>query len=844
MKIKHHHKKNALFSLLTTLLFLTISPLAAQETATLNGRILDSTTGRPAPFATIVIMEAAKKARAEDNGSYTIQLEPGKYNVIIASPGLKTLNVSITVSAGATKRDFYLAPLTVQGGAIQITGERDVQKVSRYTLTAQDLKEVPGSFGDSLNALASLPGIIRSNGFLGDLVIRGYFPEMNRYYLDDMPIYQPQHFGGLHSVINNDLISEIDVFSSAYSADVAGGGGPVIRINTVDEVEEFSGNAEVNLLSANVVVKGPIGEGLPHQGILPTADETQKKKEKPLGYYALGGRISYWDLAVPPMYYLMTGEELSQLPRYYDYQGKFRYYPHKDHSFAILVAGSSDDAYYLDESTETDNLKRAQEGEDPTTFNFEALFDVASQNIGTEYRYKPTQNFSNRTTAFAAFSQTNLGIDMPNSAALDDVYIRTNPNTFGLKNTTEAELFDKTVMIRAGGEANYFDYKYESKSVAPTGASTVSGESIDLNDPSSFTVYESDTTTTNVQYGAFSLLRLKKWGATLEPGIRADYLNRTKETTVDPRGKIVYDFPTDTTISVALGQYSMFLQTNPYYFSNIPELSAIDYYIKPYQSMHRVVGIEQRYDLYLVKLEGFYNDTYNYYTPVFRCESGTGVPQEDFTCDDGSTFYPGYNNGQLHTAGFEVLLRKDKRAGKADYYGWLSYTYSQSRFKSGIPGDVTNTLDVSQYDQPHNLKLVLGYIKGSHTISGKFQVYSGFPYNPIVGGYLDTSYEATKPSNFPSRYAPIYDDSLSKRYGINHQLDLRYSHKDKHSWGHITWYVEVINVYAFILQNLGVQPKAAETWKYNEPYESGVNPVSTGDPLAFTIPNFGIEVKF
>ncbi len=83
----------------------------------------------------------------------------------------------------------FLQPITIRGEGITITGTRDIQKVSRYTMTVKELKEVPGSFGDSVNALTSMPGVIRTDGPWGPMVIRGANPIQNRYLIDDIPIY-------------------------------------------------------------------------------------------------------------------------------------------------------------------------------------------------------------------------------------------------------------------------------------------------------------------------------------------------------------------------------------------------------------------------------------------------------------------------------------------------------------------------------------------------------------------------------------------------------------------------------------------------------------------------------
>ncbi|HPV98147.1 MAG: carboxypeptidase regulatory-like domain-containing protein, partial [Spirochaetota bacterium] len=236
---------------------LIMAPAAAQA-LTLRGTVYDDTKRRPVDFGTVIVLEARAKARTAENGSYAVQIpEPGEYTVIVQSEGLRQSKTRIRIDRD-TVRDFHLGAISIRGAALTITGERDIQKVSRYTMTVRELKEVPASFGDSISALTALPGVIRTDGFFGPLVIRGGLDRNNNYFIDDIPIYSPMHFGGLHSVINNNLMSEIDLFSSAFPAQYGSANAAVISINTVDGVKEFGGYADIGLISASALVQTPI----------------------------------------------------------------------------------------------------------------------------------------------------------------------------------------------------------------------------------------------------------------------------------------------------------------------------------------------------------------------------------------------------------------------------------------------------------------------------------------------------------------------------------------------------------------------------------------------------------
>ena len=112
----------------------------------------------------------------------------------------------------------------------------------------------------------------------------------------------------------------------------------------------------------------------------------------------------------------------------------------------------------------------------------------------------------------------------------------------------------------------------------------------------------------------------------------------------------------------------------------------------------------------------------------------------------------------------------------------MSYTYAHSR-RVDHPGDESRLFS---YDQPHNLNAAASWRHGRWTLGGRFQLYSGLPYTPVVGSVLD---------NDRNLYVPIYGETNSARAPMHHQLDLRVDYTWK--WGStlMTAFADVQNVY-------------------------------------------------
>jgi hypothetical protein len=799
----------------------------AQRKINLSGVILNSVTKKPVEFATITVLEARIKGRADLNGNYSIDLpKAGTYTVIVRSSGLGALNTSLVITK-SLKKDFFLNPIRMKGAGITVTDDRYIQKVSRRTMTRDDLKNTPASFGDAVGALTSLPGVDRTSGFFGPLVIRGMDPSANRYYIDGMLVYDPMHFGGLHSIINTNLMDKIDLYASALPNSFGGPTAAVIDIKTVDDVKEFGGYVDVGLLSTAALLQTPFSREV-YDG--------DNIKEENAGYIIASGRYSTFENMVNlyKLYNKARGKDtdLEEIPAYYDYQLKMKYYIDNENSVSMLFFGGKD--WY---KTTTDATERSvEDGADPLLQDIDFDFSYIYNSLGLYYDYR-RDKFRNQIMVYVSVKNTHNYINSNNAESADWMKGYGNdikPNIYGLKDNFALEWIEDHAELKGTLEYTLYDFKATGKQYTLNEA----GSGFDPGNDNFVVIVPLDIDEKNHIIGGYLDNKFTFGGLTFVPGVRADHFEKIEKTTVDPRGLVSYEFPTNTTISVAGGKYSSFVQVNPFFFNYIPA-GATYYNLKPERAYHSIVGIEQELGLFTFEIEGYYNYFYDQ-AQLYRHKDASGDLQY------------ATSSGKAKVYGFEIMLRKDKQENTNDYFGWLSYTYNRAKTKSGITGNIYDNAGNptavrfddsghkwinSMYEREHSLKLVLGYTYGKHTISGKFQLYSSFPYTPIVGSQLDTGYTGS-----PSRYTPVYDENNpnSKHFPISNRLDLRYSYKTGYEWGYISWYLEVINV-------TKRAPVTAEDWKYNQPYAEGSNPKHEspeGSLDAMIIPNFGVEVKF
>ena len=832
---------------------LTFSPLRRisaqnEKEFILKGEVYNSITKKPVDFGTVVILEAKIKKHTKEDGSYEIIIpEPGKYTVIIRSSGYKILRTRITIDRNIT-RDFRLVPLRTRGTTIVITSDRDIQKLSRHTMTVHDLKSVPGSFGDAINALTTLPGVIRPFGMFGGLVIRGKDAQTHNYFVDDIPLFTPMHYGGMHSVINNNMMSEIDLYSSAFPASYGSATSAIIAINTVDEVKEFDGYTDIGLLSMSCLFMTPIykheTDGLKIAGPSYVHDKDKNDKR---GYSIFSARYGYLTLAVR-LLLLLEPEAPEIVPEYWDYQSKTKYYLDKNHSLTLLLFGNYDYlkmAYERDEEDiKEDRQERGEDDDryedDPLMISIKFKTDLQTHTQGLFYAYHPSKRFSNTIKCFSVLNQNYMyiyfeGENIPD--ALSGINIDARPNIFGAKNITKLEWWEKYAEIRTGLEFTFYKFLGTGRSlyINPGLIEADQGRGPPSND--AFFTYILDEDIENRMWGGYIENKFTFWGLTLTPGFRSDYLERAKTYTEDPRVLLAYELPTKTTLSAAYGKYSYFFQVNPRIFNVNMDLCKLGKELKPDRAIHRVGGIEQEIGMYTVKIETYQNHFFDMPLPY---------PHHD---EEGN-FIQGLNSGQTKTRGLEMMIRKNIHENANGPYGWVSYTYTEAKYRSGLPtepgylgvesnpvGDLNGDQWYhSSLEQRHSAKLAGGYVYGKNTLGVRVDYYTGFPYTPIVDTEYDEAYNVLYGGD---RWVAVYGEENSKYYPPFCSIDIRYTYKIYYSWGYVSWYAEVINAN-------NTQPIDNEEFDRSRPYKEGENPVLEAPEGAIInwFPSFGVEVKF
>ncbi|MEE9320996.1 MAG: TonB-dependent receptor [Granulosicoccus sp.] len=189
-------------------------------------------------------------------------------------------------------------------------------------ISGQTLRNTPGSAGDPLRTLQSLPGMVFADDESAEPAVRGSRPGDNIFEVDFLPAGYLYHVGGVVSVFNSELVEAFDIYPAAYGPEFFSATGGVFDIRLRDPADDrLRATFDANFLQAGLLLEGPITENQ--------------------SFY-LAGRRSYLDLLIEDQIEEDDGVRIVEFPKYDDYQGKYVWQLSADTTLRAQISGASD----------------------------------------------------------------------------------------------------------------------------------------------------------------------------------------------------------------------------------------------------------------------------------------------------------------------------------------------------------------------------------------------------------------------------------------------------------------------------------------------------------------------
>ncbi len=219
----------------------------------------------------------------------------------------------------------------------------ETAEIGARKVTALDVRNTPALFGepDVIRALHTQPGVSEGGEGMAGMHVHGGDADENLYMLDNVPLYQVNHFAGLFSAFNPDIIRYIDFFKSSMPAKYEGRLSSFMDVRLKNgSTDGHHGSARLGLTSGAFNISGPIGQRTT---------------------YLVGLRRSWYDvITIPALAILNSAQPETTRFQYYfmDLNAKVTHrFSNRATAFASVYFG--DDMLktgWIDEGFKTDNF--------------------------------------------------------------------------------------------------------------------------------------------------------------------------------------------------------------------------------------------------------------------------------------------------------------------------------------------------------------------------------------------------------------------------------------------------------------------------------------------------------
>lgn len=215
-----------------------------------------------------IVRDGAGKAitTTNSNGFYSLTLPQGSTEIYATLIGFVPETKRVDNLSGNMDMDFMLEESQLLN-EVTVVGDRnkinsmEVPSIGHITVNASAIKNTPVIFGeaDIIKTLQLQPGVSAGTEGLAGMYVHGGNHDENLHLLDEIPLYQINHFGGLFSAFNADAVKNVEFYKTSFPAKYNGRLSSVMEVNTKDgSMTEHHGALKLGLTSGAFSIDGPI----------------------------------------------------------------------------------------------------------------------------------------------------------------------------------------------------------------------------------------------------------------------------------------------------------------------------------------------------------------------------------------------------------------------------------------------------------------------------------------------------------------------------------------------------------------------------------------------------------
>ncbi|MCF6270736.1 MAG: TonB-dependent receptor [Melioribacteraceae bacterium] len=259
-------KKTCLIVITAALFFCQMSLHSQSKEIKILGFVTDSKTNERL-LNVMISIDGVGVTESNENGYFEFFLPKGKHKITAQLLGYEkqTKELDIIEFVESKKLFFKLLPKDITIEEVTVSGDKFSKNkyTKTYELTSGDLQRIP-QFGepDALRALQALPGITSINDFSTQLFVKGGNFDETLISLDNAPVYNPYHLGGIFSMFTSEIVSDQKLYPINYPSKYGDYLSSVLEISTKDgNRDKIKGSISLSMISSSLFIDAPIGKG-------------------------------------------------------------------------------------------------------------------------------------------------------------------------------------------------------------------------------------------------------------------------------------------------------------------------------------------------------------------------------------------------------------------------------------------------------------------------------------------------------------------------------------------------------------------------------------------------------
>jgi hypothetical protein len=634
--------------LFAVFVFFAFSLNAQELTQTVRGKLLDTDSKAPIPFANIQVVgsDPLIGAVSDFEGNYTLKNVPiGRITLKVSYIGYEERIIPniLVISGKETVLDLELKESFTTLGEVTVTSNKnkseavnEMVQISSQSLSVEESQRYAGGIGDPARLVSSFAGVASTGDGNNDIIVRGNNPRFIQWKLEGTEIPSPNHFsqegltGGPISALNSQMLANSDFFTGAFAPEYGN------ALSGIFDMRLRKGNNEKREYSLSV---GVLGTDLTAEGPFKKGGKSSYLFNYRYSTLALISKLGILDFGGVPIYQDMSFKIVVPTTKF----GTFT-------AFGLGGLNKINSAYYAPDDETLVNEEYQQRGRLGVigVRHFISLNDKMYFNSTLSHSINGTESKSLRS-----FNSASLQEDR--NANTNNHITRLNAN-FNYK-------LNNRHLFKTGLVLSTYNYNFDSRYY-------------DIVD----NMFRNELAIQGNAHLVQSFLNWK-WRATeklsIVTGIHSQKTSQNTEITFEPRASMRYNLPKGQAITAGIGFHSNMTSLSNYHtlvYDMQGNSSSPNKSLELLKARHYVLGYENRIATNLFfKVEAYYQDLYD--IPVEIGNSSFSLINQRTEISNRILV----NEGKGRNVGLELTLEK---YFSNSYYFLITASLFDSKYKA------------------------------------------------------------------------------------------------------------------------------------------------------------------